>query len=173
VAGLEPLTKWTLPQSTVIAPAKSAPENYAEATVVWAAQLPDRVVALKATAAGITALSHDGSLASITPEGKLTAAKPLTGSEIEQTKKDLASPSDPAATEAVKSQARPDRMLKLTAASNGQVAVAYWGGGLRIVDAKGGIKTQQQLSQDITALTWLDGKVIAGLADGRVVALTV
>ena len=32
--------------------------------------------------------------------------------------------------------------------------------------------TEQQLPQDVTALAWSGGKVVAGLADGRVVALT-
>jgi hypothetical protein len=86
--------------------------------------------------------------------------------------KELA-PAAPSA-DLAKAQARPDRMLKLTATSpGGQAAVAYWGGTLRIVDEKGGILTEQQLPQDITALTWADGKVIAGLADGRVQALSV
>jgi hypothetical protein len=32
--------------------------------------------------------------------------------------------------------------------------------------------SEQNLPQDVTALAWLGDKVIAGLADGRVLALT-
>lgn len=168
VAGLEPLTKWDLPQSDTLTPAKTAPDAHPAAVVAWSATLPDRVVGLKATDAGLTALSHDGSLATLT-QGKVSATKPAA--EYEQSRKELATPA-PAADQ-TKAHARPDRMVKFVAANGGQTAVAYWGGTLRIVDDKGAIKAEQQLPQDVTALTWHDGKVIAGLADGRVLALTV
>jgi hypothetical protein len=64
-------------------------------------------------------------------------------------------------------------MVKLVSSSGGQTAVAYWGGTLRIVDDKGAVKAEQQLPQDVTALACIDGKVVAGLADGRVLALAV
>jgi hypothetical protein len=35
------------------------------------------------------------------------------------------------------------------------------------------VRTEQQLPQDVTALTWLGDKIVAGLADGRALALTV
>jgi len=171
VAGLEPLTKWNLPQSDSLSAAKTAPGVYPAATLVWSAVLPDRVVGLKAAEANLIALTHDGSLATINLQGKIASTKALSGAELEQTGKSLAPPAP--AADIAKAQARPARMVKLVAASGGQTAVAYWGGTLRIVDDKGAVKTEQQLPQDVTALAWIDGKVIAGLADGRVLALAV
>ncbi len=173
IAGLEPLTKWTLPQSGSVAPAKSAPGRISQAAIVWTVQLPDRVVRLKAEATGLSAFTHDGSHSTITAQGKVTASQPLTAKQIKVVEIGSEFLADPAAAEVAKKQSRPDRMLKLWASSAGQVAVAYWGGTLRIVDRNGTIKTEQQLPQDITALAWWDGKVIAGLADGRVMALEV
>ncbi|MFX8377728.1 hypothetical protein ABTL70_19790, partial [Acinetobacter baumannii] len=77
------------------------------------------------------------------------------------------------AADLAKKQGRPDRMLKLSALQQGKLAVGYWGGTLRVVDDKGTILIEQQLPQDITALAWLNDKLIAGLADGRVLALAV
>jgi hypothetical protein len=171
VAGLEPLTKWNLPQTDTLSAAKTTPGVYPAAAVVWSATLPDRVIGLKAAEANLIALSHDGSLATVNLQGKVASTKALAGAELEQTSKELA-PAAPAA-DVAKAQARPDRMVKLVAAHGGQTAVAYWGGTLRIVDDKGVIRTEQQLPQDVTALAWIDGKVVAGLADGRVLALAV
>ena len=66
-------------------------------------------------------------------------------------------------------------MRPRVAAHGNLTAVAYWGGTLRIVDDGGGgaILTEQQLPQDVTALAWANDRLIAGLADGRVVALEV
>jgi hypothetical protein len=172
VAGLEPLTRWTLPQSDTLTAAKTAPGLVPAATVAWTALLPDRVLALKPNAGGLTALTHDGSLSTISAEGKVAAGKVLAGAELAQTEKELKA-ADATATEVVKKQSRPDRMLKLASPNGGNVAVAYWGGTLRIVDEQGKVRTEQQLPQDVTALAWLDGKLVAGLADGRVMALAV
>jgi hypothetical protein len=173
VSGLEPLTKWTLPSNDGVSPAKTAPGHVPAAVVAWSVRLPDRVVALKPGDDGLTALSHDGSLAKIGADGKLGSNKPLAAAEVAQTEKDLAPAPDQTAADAAKTQARPDRVFKLAASSQGKVAVGYWGGTLRVVDDKGVVLTEQQLPQDVTSLTWLQGKVIAGLADGRVLALTV
>jgi hypothetical protein len=169
VAGLDPLTRWALPSEASLAAAKTAPGLVPAAPVVWSARLPDRVTALKAGDDGLTALSHDGSLAKIDGDGKLTSSKPLTAAEATRAEKDLAAPVEP---DAGKTHSRTDRLFKLSAAHEGRTAVAYWGGTLRVFGDKGGVFTEQQLPQDVTALTWLDGKVVAGLADGRVLALT-
>ena len=50
-------------------------------------------------------------------------------------------------------------------------ADACWGGHVRII-REGLIQSEQQLPQDVTALVWIDERlVVAGLADGQVVAL--
>ena len=38
-------------------------------------------------------------------------------------------------------------------------------------EADGPLRTSQLLQQDLTGLAWLDGKLVVGLADGRVLAL--
>jgi hypothetical protein len=112
-------------------------------------------------------LTHDGSLSQVTADGKVMETKALSAQEAEALRKELAAPAD---VDALKKQARPDRMAKLAASGGGKLAVAYWGGTLRIVEGDA-IKYEQQLPQDATALAWLGGRLIVGLADGRVVAL--
>jgi hypothetical protein len=168
VAGIDPLTKWELPEKDTLAAAKTAPGLLPGFNVVWSAKLPDRVTGLKAEKGALTALSHDGTLATIGADGKVTATKVVEPAQLEATEKDLATG---AATEAdPKNRARPTRMLKLTASSGGSVAVAYWGGMVQL-DEGGKTRAEQQLPQDVTALAWLDGKLAAGLASGQVVLL--
>ncbi len=173
VAGLEPLTKWALAKEDSLSTANKAPSLVPAAAVAWTVTLPDRVEGLKAGKDGLTVLTHDGSLATVGADGKMTASKVLDAAALEQARKDLAPAADPAAEQAAKAQARPDRLFKLAAAQGGRVAVTYWGGTLRVVDAAGKVVTEQQLPQDVTALAWLDGKLVAGLASGQVVALEV
>jgi hypothetical protein len=141
------------------------------APTAWSVSVPDRVVALAAGGGMLTAVSHDGSLSTIDRSGKLLASKPLSAAELQEAVKQHAAPADPRADEALKSQARSDRLAKLAAATSDRIAVVYWGGTLRVVDAQGTIRSEQTLPQDVTALTWLDGVLVAGLADGRVIAL--
>ena len=129
-------------------------------------------VALKANAGGVQALTHDGSLSVVTAAGTLASSRALPADKFEQARKDLAAAAAADAA-AARKQERPDRILKLWASAGDKLAVSYWGGTLRVVDAGGKVRSEQQLPQDVTALTWSGGKLIAGLADGRVVALTV
>lgn len=169
VAGQGPLTKWKLPDAAAITAARSALGLVPAAPVAWAVNLPDRVVALKAVTDGVQVLTHDGSLSTLTAAGKLTSSRALTADQVEQAKRDLA----PADAAAAQKQERPDRILKLSASGGATIAIAYWGGTLRVVDADGKVLSEQQLPQDVTALAWSGGKVVAGLADGRVMALVV
>jgi hypothetical protein len=169
VAGQVPLTRWKQPDTTAIRPAKSAPGLVPPAAMAWQVVLPDRVVALKSKEDGLHSLTHDGTLAVITSSGKLSSSKALTAEKFAQARKDLAAA---APDDAARKQQRPDRILKLASSSGSKMAIAYWGGTLRIVD-RGKVLTEQQLPQDVTALAWSGGKVVAGLADGRVVALAV
>jgi phage I-like protein len=68
--------------------------------------------------------------------------------------------------------ATPGRIVKRIAATKDLVAVAYWGGTLKVLDAEGKVKCMAAMPQDITALVWAEGKLVAGLADGSVVALS-
>lgn len=170
VAGIDPLTRFALPQSDAIAPASSAPGLTRPATIAWSVQLPDRVTGLKLADGGLVALTHDGSVSNIAADGKRAASQVPAAAEFQQLLKDMP-PVAPAAQPVIAASTRTDRMLKLSATSGNRSAIAYWGGTLRIVDAQGAIKTEQQLPQDVTALTWLGDRLIAGLADGRVLAL--
>jgi hypothetical protein len=173
VAGIEPLTTWTWPEAVAIAPATSAPGLAPAATIAWMAILPDRVLALKPVGGGLEALTHDGSLSTLTAQGKVAASRPLAAGDLAKARQEMAPAADPVAAEAAAKQARPDRLLKLSASAGGLTAVAYWGGTLRVVDGGGAVRAGQQLPQDITAVAWLDGRLVAGLADGRVIALEV
>jgi hypothetical protein len=171
VAGMDPLMPSVLPEEHAIAAANSAPGLAKAAPVVWTAAVPDRVLALSAAEGQLRVISHDGLLSSMDRHGKLLSAKPLSPGESQEASERNAAPADPRAVEALKTQARNDRMAKLAVAAADRIAIAYWGGSLRVVDAAGAVQSEQMLPQDITALTWLDSVLVAGLADGRVIAL--
>jgi len=65
----------------------------------------------------------------------------------------------------------PLRVTKKIAVGDGAVAVAYWGGTLRVLDAAGALKFAQMMPQDIAALAWTGKILVVGLADGRVLGL--
>ena len=65
----------------------------------------------------------------------------------------------------------PGRIVKHVAASGGLTAVAYWGGTVAVLDADGKVRSETVLPWDVAALQWLGGRLVAGLADGSVVAL--
>jgi len=171
MAGMDPLTKWVLPDDHSIAAATSAPGLVKAASVAWTAAVPDRVVALSAAGGMLTAVSHDGSLSTIDRNGELLSSTPLPAGELPPAIQQRIPPADPRADAVLKAQTRGDRLAKLAVSTTERVAIAYWGGTLRVVDAEGAVLSEQTLPQDITALAWLDELLIAGLADGRVVAL--
>ncbi len=169
VAGLDPLTKYVLPEKDTLVKAKNAGGRPPRAPLQWAANLPDRVEAIKAEKGELKVLTHDGTLATVGAAGKVTATKAVEPGEMEALRKEL-SPADASADAAAKEQARPDRMLKLAAKDGDKLAVGYWGGTLRTVEG-GKVTSETQLPQDVTALAWLDGDPVAGLASGQVVLL--
>ncbi len=67
----------------------------------------------------------------------------------------------------------PRRVVKQVAKGDLLTAVAYWGGTLQTFTAGGQEKTCQLLPQDITGLTWAGATLVVGLADGRILGLTV
>ena len=65
------------------------------------------------------------------------------------------------------------RKLTMRVAANGdRVAVAYWGGTVTVLDG-GAVKTTQAFPSDVADLAWSNGRLVVGLADGRVLALEV
>jgi hypothetical protein len=170
VAGINPLTRWELAERDSLTPAKTAPNHHPAATVAWTAVFPDRVDGIAEEKGGLSVLTHDGSFTPVSADGKPGAGRVLPVGEADRYHKDLTAALEPKAPAAQK-QARPDRLLKLSAATGDRMAVAYWGGTLRIVDGAGKILSEQQMPQDVTALAWQGRRLLAGLADGQVVAL--
>jgi hypothetical protein len=172
VAGLEPLTKWQLPEKDSLAAARTAPGLYTAASVAWSINLSDRVDLLRAMGPNLTAQAHDGTWVTISAAGKVTSQKVLNAPQAQAFRQEPKPSPDPMADPEVKKQTRPDRILKLSARQGNRLAVAYWGGTLRIVEGNQ-VKAEQRFPQDITALTWLDGQVAVGLANGQVFLLKV
>lgn len=173
VAGLDPLTKWDLPHDDSLVVASKAVGQHNVARVLWTAKTPDRVLALKDDGSTLTVLTQDGTVSVLNAAGKLTDQKAMQPEKLDENLKRLTPAPDAQAATAAKKQDRPDRLLKLWSGSPDKLAVAYWGGTVRIVDRDGGILFEQQLPQDVTALTWAKDALLAGLADGRIVALEV
>jgi len=168
VAGIEPLTKWNPPEAVSISPAQRSLSPQ-PAAVAWTAALPaDRVLSLRVDGQQIVAVTHDGSVTTLDAAGKVVSQRAATPEELQQARNPPALPVD--ATLA-KTHGRPDRLFKLASPSNDRIAVAYWGGTLRIAQPDGKVLTEQQLPQDVTVLTWHGDDLLVGLADGRVMAL--
>jgi hypothetical protein len=174
-AGIEPLTKWTLPQTDAISAAKTALGHAPAAEVAWTVPISyrDHVLGFTVAEGKLTAYAIHGDMTQIDTKGKAVNWLTLAPDKWQEVKKGFPATPEQTLTDAAKKQARADRMLKLASSQGGLTAVAYWGGTLRVVDDQGKVKTEQQLPQDVTALGWFDGKLIAGLADGRVMALIV
>jgi hypothetical protein len=170
VAGIEALTRFVLSDTATAHPAKGA-AGPPVATLVWHARLSDRIDALKVDGKGVLAASHDGSLVTIDAKG-MTQAKVVAPAEYAKFVKDAAVPLNAMQQALAKQQARPDRMQSVVAGNGKELAVAYWGGTLRILDMSGKVRAEQRLPQDITAMVWLGDRLVVGLADGRVQALS-
>ena len=65
----------------------------------------------------------------------------------------------------------PGKLAKRIAKREALTAAAYWGGSLRVTDASGAVKTQQKFAQDIADVSWIEGTLVVGLADGRILGL--
>jgi hypothetical protein len=175
-AGLEPLTRFALPGYGRTDAIRTAKEPHV-ARVVGTVKLPDRIDLIKAHDKGVIAASHDGNLVTIAEEQKpfgpviVAKGKPVSAAEYAKFVKDATVPLDAKQQELVKKQLRPDRMQSIVAAGGNLLAVAYWGGTLRVVDHSGQVRAEQRLQQDITAMTWLGDRLVVGLADGRIFVL--
>lgn len=164
VAGQEPLTKWALPSSDEITPAKSAPGLMPELKIAWTASLPSRVEDLQNGPNNLlVAWTADGSRVVLGQGGKITQQEAMNREF----------PKAPAITaEQQKTFGRPDRMIsRVLAGPNNLTAVTYWGGTVRIVDAAGKILGESRMPQDVSAAVWLGNRLIVGLADGRLFAV--
>lgn len=116
---------------------------------------PGEMVELKDAAAS-AAVMKDLIIVGTEFDGTVRALKAVQGKVEEQT---------------AWSYKMPLRLTKRVAAGDGLVAVAYWGGTLRILDAAGAVKFGQMLPQDVAAMAWAGKTLVVGLADGRILAL--
>jgi hypothetical protein len=170
LAGMKPLTPWTLAKNSHIVPAaKSQAEP--PASVAWTAVLPDEIVAIRAAGDKLSALTHAGVLAEVQPGGKVMKQQILEGAAYEKAAKDWSAPAAAAAVTAAQKWAAPGRLVKLVVAQDGKTAVGYWGGRIEVRNASGHLLAVHHLPQDVTALVWSATYLIAGDADGRLTAL--
>jgi hypothetical protein len=169
LAGLEPLAPLILPRQSAITAASRA-QVVPELAVEWSLALSDRIVGINAAGDKLKALSHAGELIELTSTGKVLSHQVVEGPAYQQATLELRSPSDPTAVAQAQKQAVPQRLVKFVAADMNQTAVAYWGGTLRLF-ANGAFQAANFFPQDLTALAWADSRLVAGDADGRIVAL--
>lgn len=170
MAGMEPLTPLAPPKANQVAAATKA-NLVPEPKVVWQVALPDRAVAMKADGKALTVLTRDESVSTVDAKGKAGAPKPLKGGAYEKMVEEMKPEPGKAAEEIEKTSPVAGRIVKHVAARDGTVAVGYWGGLLRILDAQGKARMAHQFQHDITGLAWLGETLAVGLSDGRVVGL--
>ncbi len=162
IAGLDPLTRWRMATRHAVTPATAA-KVVPAFNLAWQVMAPDRVRNIRADGDTLYIDTDDGSVTQLDKEGR-NAKQFMADAPI-------LPHVDAAAVDAARKVARADRMLKLAVKHGDGLAIAYWGGTLELVDADGAAKARTQLPQDATALISANGKLIAGLADGRVWAL--
>jgi hypothetical protein len=170
-AGLEPLTRFDLPRANSVAAATKRPAAK-EAAIAWQIALPDRALAMRAGEDGqLRVLSWDGTLSRIDAAGKIISQQPVAAAEMPKISQELQTSPDARAVQLGKQRAPAGRIVKHVAAQKDLMAVGYWGGTLEVHGSDGSTISRQLLTQDITGLAWLGGRLVVGLADGRVVAL--
>jgi hypothetical protein len=172
LAGMKPLTQWTLARSSSIVPATKAKAEPL-AAVAWSDVLPDEIVGIRAQGNKLSVLTHAGVLAEIQADGKVTSRQVLEGPAYAKAAHELGASSKSSDLTAAQKRAAPGRLVKMVVTADGKTAVGYWGGRIEVVDAAGKMLAVQHMPQDVTALTWSSGRLIAGDADGRVLALNV
>jgi hypothetical protein len=135
--------------------------------------LPDRITGLKADGGQFTALTRAETLSQVSADGKILSTRPVAHEDYSSLAAQLRPAAEPAALAAARAAAPPERLVKLAVTSGERLAVAYWGGTVCILDKAGAVSAARRLSQDVTALAWLDGQLLAGDADGKLVALSI
>ncbi len=166
IAGLNPLTTWQQPTLATVQAATRNAGSLPALTPAWQLTVPDRPLWMDAANGELTICTGDGSLTTVSANGKkathgtANAAQVLQNPKVSTDVKAL--PAD---------KLRKDRVVKAVVPGTGVTAVAYWGGTLQTISAKGELLTDQQLPQDISVLAWSGNTLVVGLADGRVLGL--
>jgi hypothetical protein len=171
LAGLDPLTPLAMPLASAIIPATRNTEPR-RLRLAWTAVLPDRITGLKVDGGRATVLTHAQTLHEVGVDGKLSASHQLGPQEYTNSLARLRPAPDPAALAAARTTAPHGRIVKLAAAERDHLAVAYWGGTVSVFDKTGALRAVRRLPQDVTALAWSGGQLLAGDADGKLLSLT-
>jgi hypothetical protein len=170
VAGIEPLTKWNWASDSELSPVV-ATEKVLEAKVERTETFSDRVMGLAAEDGSIRALAHSGVAYTLNPANDRIAFDELSAAEYSKRAAAMAAKADPASLASAQKLAGPQRLVKFVVKHGDLSAIAYWGGTLELRDAADAVKTRNRLPQDITALLSADGRIYAGLANGRLMVL--
>ena len=120
----------------------------------------------------VDVLTWDGSLVGVDANGQIVAQQAVPAAGVPNVAGPLQTAPDPAGMEIALKHAPAGRIVKTVAVHGELTAVAYWGGTLQLLRSDGQVYSRQLLPQDITGLAWLGGKLVVGLADGRLLALT-
>jgi hypothetical protein len=172
LAGIEPLTPWTLARESSVVPATSA-KKVTPAQIAWSVSLPDAIVGIKAAGDKLLVLTHAGAQVEVQADGKVTSQQVVEGPAYQKAAQERPVPAAPAALAEAQKKAAPGRLVKLVASQDSQAAVAYWGGRVEVFDKGGAIHAVHCGPQDVTALTWAGRRLLVGDADGRLTALEV
>jgi hypothetical protein len=170
LAGLEPLSPLAMPLSSTVAPATNSCQPKL-LPLAWTLALPDRITAVRAGPGDLTVLTHDGSLSEITPEGKLLSTRTLPADQYSKLLAQFQSPPNPEALAAARKATPATRLLKIAAPRGDWIALAWWGGTVSVIDSLGAVHGARRLPQDVTVLAWLKTRLLAGDADGNLIAL--
>jgi len=165
-AGIDPLTRWSLPTSSTIAAASTQKPTPSIATTQIGA-LPDRIVGLKLQGADLTALSHDGTLIAGPASDGFAQATSSIAADVAATLKQFERPDNAAALAAAQKH-QPRFLAKFSETLGDRSAIAYWGGRLELRDKEGRLLAASQLPHDISAMISDGTTLVVGLADGRV-----
>lgn len=169
-SGYQSATAWELPGTAAVAPTTLAPGLVPQAKVAWVARLPDRAVTITVDGNAIEILSLDGSVTRLAADGKVLSQKDGQEAKAHQAFRDIVKPRpEPVLDAACRDSTK---VAKFMVEADGLMAVGFWGGQVRLFDASKKLLTSQMLPHDLAGLAWCDGRLVAALADGQVVALT-
>jgi hypothetical protein len=174
LAGMEPLTPWRLARESSVAPAtKSA--KVQEAAVAWSVVLPDQIDAVAGDAARdrLRALTHDGTLATLTAAGKLSEEQQVQGAAFKEQERKMTVASPPGLVAEAQKKLGPGRAVKFVVPAGDRTAVVCWGGWVEVFGKDWSPVGVYGSPQDVSAVTWLGRRLIIGDADGRLTALAI
>ncbi len=169
LAGLAPLVPLAQPTRSTFSPATTT-LAVPEPAILWTTILPDRVDALKCTNNVLSVLTHDGTRSELGFDGKVNSVRVIETKDIPQSLQELRVIPDAVSLAEAQKQLPPTRLVKLVATRDSDRAVACWGGHLYVFNHDK-LTAAYRGPQDLTALTWSGDLIIAGDADGRVMAL--